>query len=165
MRTYNLGKPFGKVRNRNYAVYTRVIQGGFTSFMNRTQNVFTSASYSRARDPSCRGGDNTADTTFDVVALDCRIIYTTGGMRGAARVSVIDGAGTGIFDELPMVRTNNGVATARLFSLGCFGETTTRFSGISKEDNQRASLTLPLICQYNSSTHSSIPRPSSLDIH
>jgi RNA exonuclease 1 len=35
----------------------------------------------------------------DVVALDCEMIYTTGGMR-VARVSVVDGSGKEIFDQL-----------------------------------------------------------------
>ena len=41
-------------------------------------------------------GDN---DTVDVVALDCEMIYTTGGMR-VARVSVVDGSGKEIFDQL-----------------------------------------------------------------
>jgi hypothetical protein len=34
----------------------------------------------------------------DLVALDCEMVYTTGGFR-VARVSVVDGAGKEIFDE------------------------------------------------------------------
>jgi RNA exonuclease 1 len=48
----------------------------------------------------------TPDTAFDVVALDCEMVYTTGGLR-VARVSVIDGSGTTVFDEL--VRMDDGV--------------------------------------------------------
>lgn len=45
-------------------------------------------------------------TVLDVAALDCEMIYTTGGMR-VARVSVVDGAGQEVFDEL--VRMDDGV--------------------------------------------------------
>lgn len=40
------------------------------------------------------------------------MIYTTGGMR-VARVSVIDGAGTEIFDEL--VRMDDGIEVMSVF--------------------------------------------------
>ena len=43
---------------------------------------------------------------LDVVALDCEMIYTTGGMR-VARVSVVDGSGKQILDEL--IRMDEGV--------------------------------------------------------
>ena len=46
------------------------------------------------------------DKALDVVALDCEMIYTTGGMR-VARVSVVDAAGKTIFDEL--VQMDDGV--------------------------------------------------------
>lgn len=48
----------------------------------------------------------TSDTALDIVALDCEMIYTTGGMR-VARVSVVDGGGAEIFDEF--VRMDDGV--------------------------------------------------------
>ena len=43
---------------------------------------------------------------MDIVALDCEMIYTTGGMR-VARVSVVDSAGKEVFDQL--VRMDEGV--------------------------------------------------------
>jgi RNA exonuclease 1 len=46
------------------------------------------------------------NTALDVAAIDCEMVYTTGGMR-CARVSVVDGSGTQIFDEL--VRVDDGV--------------------------------------------------------
>lgn len=46
------------------------------------------------------------DSVLDVAALDCEMIYTTGGMR-VARVSVVDGDGKEVFDEL--VRMDEGV--------------------------------------------------------
>ena len=46
------------------------------------------------------------DPALEVVALDCEMIYTTGGMR-VARVSLIDGAGATIFDDF--VKMDEGV--------------------------------------------------------
>ena len=85
--------------------------------------------FSRTRPPKSRDGDNSAGTAFDVVALDCEMVYTTGGMR-VARVSVVDGSGTEIFDEL--VRMDDGVevmsvhySAMRPFSPDFFAVTTT----------------------------------------
>ena len=44
--------------------------------------------------------------TLDVAALDCEMIYTTGGMR-VARVSVVDGDGKEVFDKC--VKMDEGV--------------------------------------------------------
>jgi RNA exonuclease 1 len=46
------------------------------------------------------------DTALDVVALDCEMIYSTGGVR-VARVSVVDGMGKEVFDEI--VKMDDGV--------------------------------------------------------
>jgi RNA exonuclease len=46
------------------------------------------------------------DAVLDVAAIDCEMIYTTGGMR-VARVSVVDGDGQQVFDEF--VRMDDGV--------------------------------------------------------
>lgn len=62
--------------------------------------------FSLTRPPKSGDGINSPDTALDVVALDCEMIYTTGGMR-VARVSVVDGAGSEIFDQL--VRMDDGV--------------------------------------------------------
>lgn len=43
--------------------------------------------------------EDDADSALPVVALDCEMIYTTGGMR-VARVSVVDGSGAEVFDEI-----------------------------------------------------------------
>lgn len=45
------------------------------------------------------------NTALDVVALDCEMIYTTGGMR-VARVSVVDGDGKEVLDELVRMDDN-----------------------------------------------------------
>lgn len=85
--------------------------------------------FSHTRPPTSRDGDSAADTAFDVVALDCEMIYTTGGMR-LARVSVVDGGGAEIFDEL--VRMDECVdvmsvshSAASSFWPDVFSETTT----------------------------------------
>jgi RNA exonuclease 1 len=52
--------------------------------------------------------------------LDCEMVYTTGGMR-VARVSVVDGSGVEVFDEL--VRMDDGVEVTSVFlvmRLRCF---------------------------------------------
>ncbi|KAJ7682703.1 ribonuclease H-like domain-containing protein [Mycena polygramma] len=72
-------------------------------------------------------------TVLDVAALDCEMIYTTGGMR-VARVSVVDGAGTEVFDEL--VRMDEGVEII---------DFNTRFSGITEADYAKAILPLSSI--------------------
>ncbi|KAF9268064.1 ribonuclease H-like protein [Marasmius fiardii PR-910] len=73
-------------------------------------------------------------TPLDVAALDCEMIYTTGGMR-IARVSVVDGAGTKVFDEL--VRMDEGVEIL---------DFNTRFSGITQDEyTSKALLTLSSI--------------------
>lgn len=56
--------------------------------------------------PAADGPPNGTETALDIVALDCEMIYTTGGMR-VARVSVVDGVGKEVFDEL--VRMDDGV--------------------------------------------------------
>lgn len=45
-------------------------------------------------------------TALEVAALDCEMVYTTGGFR-VARVSVVDGDGKEVFDEL--VKMDDGV--------------------------------------------------------
>lgn len=46
------------------------------------------------------------DTALDVCCLDCEMVYSTGGLS-LARVSVVDGSGKEVFDEL--VRLDDGV--------------------------------------------------------
>ena len=57
--------------------------------------------FTHSRSPSGSG-----DSALDIVALDCEMIYTTGGMR-VARVSVVDAAGKEVLDEI--VRMDEGV--------------------------------------------------------
>ena len=56
------------------------------------------------------------DTALDIVALDCEMIYSTGGMR-VARVSVVDSTGKEVFDEF--VRMDDGVEVMYVWSR-CF---------------------------------------------
>ncbi|EKM59227.1 uncharacterized protein PHACADRAFT_113612 [Phanerochaete carnosa HHB-10118-sp] len=70
------------------------------------------------------------DTSLDIVALDCEMIYSTGGMR-VARVSVVDSTGKEVFDEF--IRMDDGVEVI---------DFNTRFSGITPENYAQA--TLPL---------------------
>ncbi|KAF8974468.1 ribonuclease H-like domain-containing protein [Flammula alnicola] len=67
---------------------------------------------------------------LDVAALDCEMIYTTGGLR-VARVSVVDGSGKEVFDQL--VRMDDSVNVI---------DYNTRFSGITPENYATALLTL-----------------------
>jgi RNA exonuclease 1 len=46
------------------------------------------------------------DTQLDIAAIDCEGMYTTQGLT-VARVSIVDGNGTSVFDEL--VRPDAGV--------------------------------------------------------
>lgn len=52
------------------------------------ENLHRRHAFSHTRPPHTSG----ADSALDVAALDCEMIYTTGGMR-VARVSVVDGSG------------------------------------------------------------------------
>jgi len=45
-------------------------------------------------------------SALDIAALDCEMIYTTGGFR-VARVSVVDASGKEVFDEL--IKMDDGV--------------------------------------------------------
>lgn len=82
--------------------------------------------------------ENSGSTSelLDVAALDCEMIYTTGGLR-VARVSVVDGFANHVFDEI--VRMDDGVEVL---------DFNTRFSGITQEMyEERAVLPLSSIRQ------------------
>jgi len=78
--------------------------------------------------------------TLEVAALDCEMIYTTGGMR-VARVSVVDGNGKEVFDKC--VKMDEGVHVMLVFSppppalvltiSRAYRDFNTRFSGITPE--------------------------------
>jgi RNA exonuclease 1 len=56
-------------------------------------------------------------TALDVAAIDCEMIYTTGGLR-VARVSVVDGSGKEVYDQL--VRMDQGVEVMYVVFLSTF---------------------------------------------
>lgn len=77
---------------------------------NRGPHVFYESAVEdlHARHPfsPTRPAEEESDTALDVVCLDCEMVYTTGGSR-VARVSVIDGSGKEVYDEL--VKMDEGV--------------------------------------------------------
>ena len=52
-------------------------------------------------------------SALDIAALDCEMIYSTGGFR-IARVSVVDASGKEVFDEL--VKMDDGVEAVCVIS-------------------------------------------------
>ncbi|KAF8195798.1 hypothetical protein K438DRAFT_1918956 [Mycena galopus ATCC 62051] len=93
-------------------------------------------------DDGCTYGPHPSPSTvLDVAALDCEMIYSTGGMR-VARVSVVDGAGNEVLDEL--VRTSM-VAEVHVNELIIIRDFNTRFSGITEADYAKAVLPLSSI--------------------
>ena len=70
--------------------------------------------FSRSADESAGDGESAADSVLDVVCLDCEMVYTTGGSR-VARVSVVDGSGKEVLDEL--VQMDEGVEVMCVASL------------------------------------------------
>lgn len=81
--------------------------------------------------------------TLEIAALDCEMIYTTGGMR-VARVSIVDGEGKDVFDKC--VKMDEGVhimlvsflsfslsSVTVLNALLVCRDFNTRFSGITPE--------------------------------
>lgn len=84
----------------------------------RAEDLHSRHAFSFTRPSVADLNKDPADTALDVVALDCEMIYTTGGMR-VARVSVVDGSGKQVFDEL--VRMDDGVEVMSVISASrCF---------------------------------------------
>jgi len=84
------------------------VHGPHVFYESKTEDLHARHPFSYTRPPNGDRTDSSTalDTALDAVALDCEMIYTTGGMR-VARVSVVDGSGTEVFDEL--VRMDDGV--------------------------------------------------------
>lgn len=61
---------------------------------------------------------HTSPPKLDVAGLDCEMIYTTGGLR-VARVSVIDGSGKEVLDQL--VQMDDGVQVMYIERLNLCG--------------------------------------------
>ncbi|KAG6873752.1 hypothetical protein C0995_011571 [Termitomyces sp. Mi166 len=135
---YHWGKPFttkaGGEKTRIYTCCSRPVadsegctHGPHVFYENKAQDLHARHPFSFLRPSSC------TSTALDVAALDCEMIYTTGGMR-VARVSVVDGAGKEVLDEF--VRMDDGVEIIDYI---------TRFSGITPENYATAVLPLASI--------------------
>ncbi|PPQ68000.1 hypothetical protein CVT26_007363 [Gymnopilus dilepis] len=133
---YHWGKAFTSRVNgekvRNYTCCSRPADGEGCS---HGPHVFydSKAEELHSRHPFSFLKESDGNGKLDVVALDCEMIYTTGGMR-VARVSVVDGSGKQILDEL--IRMDEGVHVI---------DYNTRFSGINKENHATAVLTLAAV--------------------
>ncbi|TFK55937.1 hypothetical protein OE88DRAFT_1621054 [Heliocybe sulcata] len=129
MRIYSCcGKPTGESEGCH--------KGPHVFYETKPEELHARHAFSPTRPPSTpESGSGSKDTVLDVVALDCEMIYTTGGMR-VARVSVVDGSGAEVFDQL--VRMDDGVHVI---------DYNTRFSGITPEEHAKAVLTLSSIRQ------------------
>ncbi|KAG6857084.1 hypothetical protein H0H87_009645 [Tephrocybe sp. NHM501043] len=100
--------------------------------------------------PSSPASSSSTRTPLDVAALDCEMVYTTGGMR-VARVSVVDGAGDQVLDEFVKMDDGVEIMYVPLASLSPSGITptphsdyVTRFSGITPHNHTPSTATLPL---------------------
>ncbi|KAI9001042.1 ribonuclease H-like protein [Trametes punicea] len=135
---YHWGKPYSsKVNGEKRRVYTCCARtadeegcqtGPHVFYETDPEDLHRRHAFTPSRPPADSG-----DTALDVVALDCEMIYTTGGMR-VARVSVVDAAGKAVFDEY--VRMDEGVEVI---------DFNTRFSGINEENYATAVLPLSAI--------------------
>lgn len=133
--TYHWGKPLpqtiGGERTRTYTCCSTIADGQAEG-CTRGPHVFyeTESSLLHARYPFSETSPMTS-SALDIAALDCEMVYTTGGFR-IARVSVIDESGESVFDEF--VKMDDGVKVVDL---------NTRFSGIQSEE-YAARAVLPL---------------------
>jgi RNA exonuclease 1 len=129
---YHWGRPYSKSLNgekmRIYSCCARPVATG--DGCAKGPHVFYESKpddlHSRHAFSFSRKAEESGDGALDVVALDCEMLYSTGGMR-VARVSVVDGSGTEVYDEL--VRMDDGVEVI---------DYNTRFSGIKQEDHDKA---------------------------
>ncbi|KAJ7507912.1 Rexo1 protein [Mycena galericulata] len=135
---YHWGKPVSRTvsgqKVRVYRCCSRpapdddgCVRGPHVFYESKAEDLHARHAFSYLKSPP------SPSTVLDVAAMDCEMIYTTGGMR-VARVSVVDGAGTEVYDEL--VRMDDGVEVI---------DFNTRFSGITEEDYAKAVLPLASI--------------------
>ena len=80
-------------------------RGPHVFYESAPEELHSRHSFTHTRPPQ-DDGTGAFDTALDIVALDCEMIYTTGGLR-VARVSVVDSSGQEIYDEF--VRMDDGV--------------------------------------------------------
>ncbi|OJA13843.1 hypothetical protein AZE42_00528 [Rhizopogon vesiculosus] len=140
---YHWGKLFTHKVNgerlRSYSCCSKLAEeagctrGHHIFYESRADDLHSRHAFSFTRPSVADMEKDPTDTALDVVSLDCEMIYTTGGMR-VARVSVVDGSGKQVLDEL--VRMDDGVEVI---------DYNTRFSGITQEDHVHAALSLSSI--------------------
>ncbi|KAE9389632.1 hypothetical protein BT96DRAFT_967950 [Gymnopus androsaceus JB14] len=97
------------------------VQGPHVFYESEPETLHLRHAFSRLGASSSSSSSTSPSEHLDVAALDCEMIYTTGGLR-IARVSVVDGFANPVFDEL--VRMDDGVQVL---------DFNTRFSGITAE--------------------------------
>ena len=100
-------------RTRTYTCCSRTADGQAEG-CTRGPHVFyeTEPSLLHARHPFSETSSATS-SALDVAALDCEMIYTTGGFR-IARVSVVDASGESVFDEF--IKMDDGVKVVCVIS-------------------------------------------------
>ncbi|KIM90892.1 hypothetical protein PILCRDRAFT_811388 [Piloderma croceum F 1598] len=144
---YHYGKQFSqKVNGEKLRLYTccsrptseegGCVRGPHVFYETDPQALHLRHAFSFSRQPvnnEPSASSTFADTALEVAAIDCEMVYTTGGMR-CARVSVVDGTGSEVFDEL--VRMDDGVEIVDYI---------TRFSGVTPENHAKAVLPLTSI--------------------
>ncbi|KAI0347258.1 ribonuclease H-like protein [Trametopsis cervina] len=134
---FHWGKPFTREKRRVYMCCSRTTdeepcsKGPHVFYEREPELLHRRHAFSHTRPAS--DVKLAEDTALDIVALDCEMIYSTGGMR-VARVSVVDGTGKEVFDEL--VRMDDGVEVI---------DFNTRFSGVTPEAYATAVLQLSSI--------------------
>ncbi|KAI0304099.1 Rexo1 protein [Russula brevipes] len=124
--TYHWGKPlYRTVGGERTRIFTccSLTADDHAEGCTRGPHVFyeSEPSLLHARHPFSES-PSVASSALDIAALDCEMVYTTGGFR-IARVSVIDATGKEVFDEL--IKMDDGIEVVDL---------NTRFSGIRPEE-------------------------------
>ncbi|KAK2466283.1 hypothetical protein APHAL10511_001925 [Amanita phalloides] len=135
---YHWGRPrtshINGEKTRTYSCCSRLVSssegcthGPHVFYETKTEELHSRHPFSLLKDPT------PSSAALDIACIDCEMIYTTGGLR-VARVSVVDGSGEEVFDQL--VRLDDGVQVI---------DYNTRFSGITEETHSKALLSLSSI--------------------
>ncbi|KIL68064.1 hypothetical protein M378DRAFT_100578 [Amanita muscaria Koide BX008] len=135
---FHWGRPYTTIINgdktRIYKCCSRAVSdpegcthGPHVFYESKAEELHSRYPFSFLKDPA------SASAALDVACIDCEMIYTTGGLQ-VARVSLVDGSGSQVFDQL--VRLNDGVDVI---------DYNTRFSGITEEEHSKALLPLSSI--------------------
>lgn len=88
------------------------VHGRHVFYESAPEALHSRHAFSKLRDPT------PSNKALKVVAIDCEMINTTGGSR-VARVSVVDGKGNPVFDEL--VSMDDGVHVMYVYSFTFLG--------------------------------------------